>query len=268
MPVPIVRRLTLLLIAASLSAAVSSSLGSAPSAGAARAGPCRDQTLLGASYIVCRFDPALDDLRLFWLTPDGRPYRTFDALSRALQKEGRTLLFAMNGGMYERDLSPVGLHIENGRVLSRANTKTVKGRPGQIPNFYKRPNGVFFWGKGGAGVLETGRFLARKPKADFATQSGPMLVIDGTVHPAFIANSQDVKPRDGVGVGPDGKVYFVMTRGQVSFYDFARAFRDGLGVKNALFLDGGWAPGLYVPELERNDPPAHGGYGPIIAVIR
>ncbi|HML90938.1 phosphodiester glycosidase family protein [Methyloceanibacter sp.] len=260
MPVLLVRRLALLLIAAALSSALGAS--------AALAAPCRDQTLLGTSYIVCRFDPAVDDLRLFWRTPDGRPYRTFDALARALQSEGRTLLFAMNGGMYERDLSPVGLHIENGRVLSRANTKTVKGRPGQIPNFYKRPNGVFYWGRGGAGVLETGRFLARKPKADFATQSGPMLVIDGGIHPAFIANSRDVKPRDGVGVGPDGKVYFVMTRGPVSFYDFARAFRDGLGVKNALFLDGGWAPGLYVPELERNDPPAHGGYGPIIAVIR
>jgi len=173
----------------------------------------------------------------------------------------------MNGGMYERDLSPVGLYVENGRVLSEVDTKTVKGRPSQVPNFYKKPNGVFFWGKGGAGVLETGQFLARKPRAAFATQSGPMLVVDGVIHPAFIAKSTDLKPRNGVGVGPDGKVYLVMTRGSVSFYDFARAFRDGLGVQNALFLDGGWAPGLYVPELERNDPPAHGGYGPIIAVI-
>ena len=34
----------------------------------------------------------------------------------------------------------------------------------------------------------------------FATQSGPMLVIDGKIHPAFIEDSTDRKPRNGVGV--------------------------------------------------------------------
>jgi uncharacterized protein YigE (DUF2233 family) len=62
--------------------------------------------------------------------------------------------------------------------------------------------------------------------------------------------------------------YFVITKGWVSFYEFARSFRDGLRCNNALFLDGGEAPGLYAPELGRNDPPAHGGYGPIIAVVQ
>lgn len=237
-------------------------------AGPAAAARCEDRSILGASYTVCTADPAKEDLRLFWRGPDGRPLRTFDALSRALQGEGRALLFAMNGGMYERDFSPVGLHIELGRTLSPLNTKTVTGRPSQIPNFYKKPNGVFYWGAGKAGVLEAGAFRARKPEAAFATQSGPMLVIEGTLHPAFIEKSRDFKPRNGVGVADDGTVYFVMSKGRVSFYDFARAFRDGLRVRNALFLDGGWAPGLYAPELGRNDRPGHGGYGPIIAVIR
>lgn len=236
--------------------------------GAARAEGCEDRRLLGASYIVCKFDPAADDLRLYWRGQDGRPFRTFDALSDVLQGEGRTLVFAMNGGMYERDFSPVGLHIEKGRTLSPLNTKTVTGRPSQIPNFYKKPNGVFYWGEGGAGVLESGQFRVQKPGAAFATQSGPMLVIDGIIHPAFIPKSRDLKPRNGVGVAPDGSVYFVMTKGRVSFHDFARVFRDGLGVQNALFLDGGWAPGLYAPELGRNDRPGHGGYGPIIAVVK
>ena len=173
----------------------------------------------------------------------------------------------MNGGMYERDFSPVGLHIENGQQLTKINTKTVRGRPSQIPNFYKKPNGVFYLGEGSAGVLDSGRFLAEKPEAKFATQSGPMLVIDGTIHPAFIVKSKDLKPRNGVGVTHDGKVHFVMTRGRVSFYAFAQLFRDGIGASNALFLDGGSAPGLYVPDLDRNDPPSHGGYGPIIAVV-
>ncbi|MEM7191669.1 MAG: phosphodiester glycosidase family protein [Pseudomonadota bacterium] len=229
---------------------------------------CKDRTLLGTSYIVCKFDPVTDNLRLYWRSADGRPFRTFNKLARAVQGEGRTLLFAMNGGMYERDFSPVGLHIEKGRELAALNSKTVMGRPSQIPNFYKKPNGVFYWGSDGAGILETGKFRAQSPKAQFATQSGPMLVIEGRIHPAFIPNSTDRKPRNGVGVAPDGTVYFVMSDGRVSFHDFARAFRDGLGVQNALFLDGGWAPGLYAPELGRNDAPGHGGYGPIIAVVR
>jgi uncharacterized protein YigE (DUF2233 family) len=68
------------------------------------------------------------------------------------------------------------------------------------------------------------------------------------------------------GVSAPTQVHFVITR--VSFYEFARFFRDGLGCRNALFLDGGAAPGLYAPDLARNDAPAHGGYGPIIAVVK
>jgi Phosphodiester glycosidase len=88
-----------------------------------------------------------------------------------------------------------------------------------------------------------------------------MLFIDGAIHPAFIVNSTDRKPRNGVGVSSPTAVHFVIIKGWVSFYEFARFFRDGLGCKNALFLDGGVAPGLYAPELGRNDPPAHGGFG-------
>ena len=242
-------------------------LALATASAAASAEACRDDDFRSARYIVCTFDPAKDDMRLYWRGPDGRPLRTFGALARSLEDGGQTLAFAMNGGMYERDLSPVGLYVENGRALADLNTETVTGRPSQIPNFYKKPNGVFYLGENGAGVLETKRYLAQKPKARFATQSGPMLVIDGAIHPAFIVKSKDLKPRNGVGVSADGKVQFVMTRGGVSFYEFARFFRDRLGAKNALFLDGGTAPGLYAPELGRNDPPSHGGYGPIIAVV-
>ncbi|ODR97835.1 hypothetical protein AUC69_01630 [Methyloceanibacter superfactus] len=235
---------------------------------AASAEPCRDESFRGASYIVCAFNPAKEDIRIVWRDTDGRPYRTFGALAAQLQTEGETLQFAMNGGMYEEDLSPVGLHIENGKALSEADTKTIKGRPSQIPNFYKKPNGVFYLGGDRAGILVTEQFLARKPKAEYATQSGPMLVIDGAIHPAFIVKSTDLKPRDGVGVKSPSEVYFVMARGRVSFYEFARFFRDALHCDNALFLDGGTAPGIYAPELRRNDPPSHGGYGPIIAVVK
>jgi uncharacterized protein YigE (DUF2233 family) len=233
----------------------------------AEAEPCRSKSFEGASYVVCSFDPTKDDLRLFWLRNGGKPYRTFAALAADLEAKGKSLQFAINGGMYQDDFRPVGLYVENGRELTPANVASRRGSPSQIPNFYKKPDGIFYVGDKEAGVLETGRFVARRPNADFATQSGPMLVIDGSIHPAFIVNSTDRKPRDGVGVSSPTKVHFVISKGWVSFYEFARFFRDGLGCSNALFLDGGVAPGLYAPEFGRNDPPAHGGYGPIIAVV-
>jgi hypothetical protein len=132
----------------------------------------------------------------------------------------------------------------------------------------KRPAGLQFGQLlGGAGIVETSRFLAERVPANFATQSGPMLVIDRAIHPAFIVGSSDRKPRNGVGVSSGTRVHFVISRGWVNFHEFARFFRDGLGCKNALFLDGGMASGLYAPKLGRNDAPGHGGYGPIIAVI-
>jgi uncharacterized protein YigE (DUF2233 family) len=232
----------------------------------AQAETCRNTSFEGAAYITCSFDPAKQDLRLFWRGTDERPYLTFSALARDLKSKGKSLQFAMNGGMYQDDFQPVGLYVENGRELTRANTTTLIGAPSAIPNFFKKPNGVFYIGNGAAGILETGRFLTERPDANFATQSGPMLIIDGAIHPAFIVNSTDRKIRNGVGVSPT-EVHFVITKNRVSFYDFARFFRDGLGCRNALFLDGGVAPGLYAPELGRNDAPGHGGYGPIIAVV-
>ena len=236
--------------------------------GLASAEPCRRETFEDAAYIVCSFDLAKDDLRMFWRDGEGLPYKTFPALAEGLKAEGKTLAFAMNGGMYDEDFSPVGLYVEDVKELAPVNTKTVTGEPQDIPNFYKQPNGVFFVAGKTAGVMTTDAYLKAPPQARFATQSGPMLVIDGKIHPAFIEGSTDLKPRDGVGVSSPTMVHFAITEGRVNFFDFARFFRDVLGCPNALFLDGGSAPGLYAPELERVDAPGHGGYGPIIAVVK
>jgi uncharacterized protein YigE (DUF2233 family) len=111
--------------------------------------------------LVCSFNPTKHDLRLYGRDGDDKPHRTCAALAARLKAQGRSLKFAMNGHMYQADLRPVGLYIENGRELTRANTATRSGAPSQIPNFYKKPNGVFFIGDGEAGILETQRFFRR-----------------------------------------------------------------------------------------------------------
>ena len=234
----------------------------------ALAEPCRSETFNDNAYIVCSFDLSKTDLRLFWRSADGVPFGTFTALSRYLEAEGHELQFAMNAGMYDEDYRPMGLYIESGEELSPLNTTSLSPKIRPVPNFFKKPNGVFYFGSAGAGVLTTEAFLARRPKADFASQSGPMLVIDGAIHPDFIPGSSDRKERNGVGIASPTVVHFAISEGSVNFYDFALFFRDRLRCKAALFLDGGSAPGLYAPELDRNDAPSHGGYGPMVGVVK
>jgi uncharacterized protein YigE (DUF2233 family) len=227
--------------------------------------PCRSVSFEGATYTVCSFDLSKADLRLFWKKPGGGAYASFSALVDDLKSRGLTLAFGMNAGMYKDDLSPVGLYVENGEELRPLNTADVRARP--APNFYKKPNGVFYVDHGHAGILETSAFQTTRPQAEYATQSGPMLLIHGALHPAFIKDSTDRKPRNGVGLTSASEAYFAISDAPVNFYDFARFFRDGLGCREALFLDGGSASGLYAPNLGRNDRPPWAGYGPIVGVV-
>ena len=228
---------------------------------------CAPETFEGERYTVCTIDPQADDLQLFWKNADGEPHRYFSNVANAVASEGKTLSFAVNAGMYLPDFSPSGLYIEHGQELRPANTASVEGPPAKVPNFYKKPNGVFFVDANGAGVLPTEAFLEQRPDARLATQSGPMLVIENELHPAFIVGSSDRTRRSGVGVCENGMVRIAISDGGVNFHDFARLFRDQLGCPNALFLDGGRGVGLYSPDMGRNDRSWHGGFGPILGVV-
>ena len=234
---------------------------------AAAAPPCEVQTFETAEFIVCTVTPARDDLRLFWKDAHGEPYRRFPAIAKAVADEGHRLIFALNGGMYRTDFSPIGLYVEDGRELRPLSTKTIDGPPGKVPNFYKQPNGVFFLNNTDAGILPTGDLLKHRPKARYATQSGPMLVFGNKLNPIFIAGSTDRTRRSGVGVCDGGSVRFAISEDAVNFHDFARLFRDHLKCPNALFLDGGNGVGIYEPDLGRSDISWHGGFGPVIGLI-
>lgn len=210
----------------------------------AAAGPCRVAQAEGEAYTVCVVDLKRQKVRLFWRGPDGQPYSSLSSLASAL---GPRLAFAMNAGMYDRDQAPVGLYVEEGREMKGVSTANGPG------NFHLKPNGVFYVSGDKAGVLETGRYLKARLKPDFATQSGPMLVIDGHIHPKISTDGPSQKIRNGVGVRDDGRTaVFVISERPVSFGAFARLFKDDLGCRNALFLDGS-VSSLYAPGLGRSD---------------
>ena len=223
---------------------------------AATAATCRDILHEDIAFTLC--EVALgEDLRLFHTGPDG-VYGSFSKLNSALAAQGQTLGFAMNAGMYHRDLSPVGLYIENG--IETAGIVTSDG-PG---NFGLLPNGVFCIGETFR-IIESRRFKADRPDCRFASQSGPMLAIDGELHPKFLANSDSLYVRNGVGVSAEGdRAVFAISDEAVNFHTFARLFRDALGLPDALYLDGSISR-LYAPGLDRHD----GGFpmGPIVGTV-
>lgn len=195
--------------------------------------PCRDFTFEAVAYVVCEVDLRRYSLSLNRLDATARPYGSVAKFTEAMRAAGTPVKIAMNAGMYHKDLSPVGLFIENGHEEAPLNRDDAEG------NFFLKPNGVFYVGTDGkASVLETEAFAAAKPAVAHATQSGPMLVIDGALHPRFEPNGSSRYIRNGVGVRDPDTVVLAISRNEVSLGSFARLFRDALGCRNALFFDG------------------------------
>ncbi|WGH79805.1 phosphodiester glycosidase family protein [Jannaschia ovalis] len=207
------------------------------------------------AFTVCTADRDRHAIDLRLNGADGTPLGSFVELQRQTEAP---IAFAMNGGMYHPDRRPVGLYVEDGVQLSGIVTREGPG------NFGMLPNGVFCIAADGARVIESRAYAAAPPDCEDATQSGPMLVIDGALHPRFLPDSEFLNLRNGVGAAPDGRaVHFVISDEPVSFYEMATLFRDVLGVRDALYLDGRVSR-LYAPALGRADPGRQ--MGPILVV--
>jgi uncharacterized protein YigE (DUF2233 family) len=229
-------------------------------AGGAQAVECASNELNNGTVTVCRVDLLHEQLQLFWRDDTGQPYRRFTALRDALAKQGKTLEFATNGGMYRPDYSPVGLFVADGRELNPLNRHTGPG------NFSQQPNGVFLVQEHGARVLSTEEYAEEKPHPFLATQSGPMLVHHGelTTSPVMNPESQSRRIRNGVCAPSPSTGVFVLSDSPVTFHEFALYFRNSLGCAEALYLDGSISS-LYAPQLARAD---HWfDMGPIISVV-
>ena len=226
----------------------------------AAAGPlCSPLSYGGNSYSVCRVDLRETQLETFNLDGKGVPLGSFSALAESLSAEGKELGFAMNAGMFDEGLKPIGLYVENGTQAKKLNRRDGYG------NFHVKPNGVFYIKGDRVGVAATDAYVKLNEKPDFATQSGPMLVIDGKIHPKFSPGGMSYKRRNGVGVLDAHTAIFVISENAVNFHDFALLFRDGLKCANALFFDG-TVSSLYSPELGRND--GFAALGPMVGAVK
>jgi uncharacterized protein YigE (DUF2233 family) len=180
------------------------------------------------SYIA---DTKKQDVQLYWKDDKNENFKSIEHLKLWLEKNKRKLVFAMNAGMYKQDNSPQGLFIEKQRTLSVLDTSSGNG------NFYLKPNGIFYITTDNIPVICNTTNFIDNGKIKYATQSGPMLVINGQIHPAFKEGSANINIRNGVGILPGNKIVFAMSKKEINFYDFANYFKS-MGCKNALYLDG------------------------------
>jgi len=216
---------------------------------------CKPVRFEDVMFTECVADPARHRVRMVLGSP---PYRSLAKFSASRPEDAPPVAFAMNAGMFDGEGKPIGYFVENRERLHELNLNDGSG------NFHMKPNGVFY-GTGGTWRIKTSEdfYSTVGDRPDFGTQSGPMLLIEGKVHPQISEDGPSKRIRNGVGVDKDGKAHFVITASPVSFGQFARYFRDVAKTPNALYLDG-TVSSLWDPARGRMDTRAD--LGPLVVV--
>jgi uncharacterized protein YigE (DUF2233 family) len=217
----------------------------------------------GNVFDVVRVDLTTDVVEMRLDNPSGHRFASLGGLLDLYKGRHQQSWFATNGGMFTPTHEPVGLYVEDGRE------RFPLDRSAGVGNFFMLPNGVFAVAAHRAWVLTTDAFIdmpaATRASLTFATQSGPMLVVDGRPHPAFRANSSHRAIRSGVGQVSPTKIVFAISENPVTFLELADLFRVDYSCSQALYLDGAISR-AWIPALDHRD--VGGDFGVMIAVRR
>lgn len=199
---------------------------------AQQTGDCRSVRFEDTKFTHCIARPGSHKILMRIKGGDGILLRNLKSLANYMGD--KPVSFAMNAGMYDIKSRPIGYYVEDKERITKLNRANGEG------NFHMQPNGVFFGNEsGGWQVMTSANFEAKvKERPDFGTQSGPMLLIDGKLHPDFTENGESRYIRNGVGVDKDGAAHFVISEEPISFGRMARMMRDHAKTPNALYLDG------------------------------
>lgn len=207
------------------------------------------------------------NITFFWKNKQGFKYNSLGNLKLQIEQQGNKLIFATNGGMYTEQKDPQGLYVENGKELKSIDL-SVNTNGNFYMNYGNEPNsnGIFLIDNSdNAKIIKSNEYHRYDLVTKFATQSGPILLFNGKINPAFTEGSSNKKYRSGVGIINSNKVVFVLSKEPVNFYDFARIFRDQFKCQTAMYLDGEISK-MYLPELNRYD--VGGDFGVIIGIIK
>jgi uncharacterized protein YigE (DUF2233 family) len=219
---------------------------------------CPPDALDQANYVSFIADLKKHHVTMHWKDKSNKPFGSLQRLRSHFSGQKKELLLAMNGGMYHDNRNPVGLYIENSKTISALNTAKGEG------NFFLQPNGVFYINDNKRAFVRSTPEFKTDSSIVFATQSGPMLVINGKIHPQFQEHSKNLNIRNGIGVMPDGRILMAMSKKEVNLYTFASYFLKK-GCQNALYLDG-HVSRAYCPEQKWEQ--LDGEFGVMIAVTK
>ena len=193
--------------------------------------------LNGDRFKVFEVDLTSNDLSLHWRRPDGLPFLNLLSVREEIGRSGGEVLFLTNAGIFDRvgffnpEPTPKGLYVESGKTLQGIDRGDGEG------NFYLKPNGIFILNESKAFIRRVDE-IAEPISAQYALQSGPLLLRDKAIHPSFNPSSTNRLLRSGVGIRGTHELVFALSRVPVSFYEFASFFQDDLNCSDALFLDG------------------------------
>lgn len=201
---------------------------------------CKEERQINRDFVVYPVNTKNEKVEFFWKNNQNQPFRNIQNLKKYVDTKNQDLKFAMNGGMFIENNIPKGLYIENYKTLHPIDTLSGEG------NFYLKPNGIFYMTRSNESAIISTENFKTDSDIRFATQSGPMLIINGKINPIFQKNSGNLNIRNGVGILKNGNPVFVMSKKKINFYHFASFFKS-LGCKEALYLDG-FVSRAYFPE--------------------